>query len=493
MTVALPSAGQQATGEARAVAVSAGAMIAGKLVHLGLNVVTSLMLIRALGPAEYGDYIFVLSFSALFGLISDFGITKVAVRDMSRSPTRAGEILGTSMLARLGLAGVAWVGAQIVLALMDARAEVRVAVGIASLQMVTDALLSIVAVFQFRLAMQYEALVSAGAQVIDSALIISLIWLHGGLWALVAAPVVSGVCGAGFAAWLARRNFPERPGFDRQLLGPMMRDALPVGLTLLLAVVYLKVDGVLLGVLATREDVGLYGAAQKPIEYLLAGSAVILVPLFPLLSRFCGSDPVAFRQVYRRGSQVILCLTLPIPVGLLFLGQPIVQTLYASAFSASAQPLVVLAAALVAMVYNVFQGFTLLAGNHQRVALLYDAAGLAVNLGLNIFLIPRMGYQGPAIAALVTSLFVLASASIATHRVMGVVFDPLGLGRVVLANALFGLVLWLLVRAGLPWIAAGILASAIYPICLLLVRATSISEIQDLLATRRALAHHPAA
>src|SRR6266542_6883601 len=143
----------------RAVTLSAGTQIAAKAVHLGLNVVASLALIRYFGPASYGDYVFVFSFATLLGLVSDMGIAKVAVRGMARDERQTPGLLVTTIVARLCLAAFAAVGAQLVLVAMGARPEIHAAVAIASLLFVTDALLSVAALFQVRIALQYDALV----------------------------------------------------------------------------------------------------------------------------------------------------------------------------------------------------------------------------------------------------------------------------------------------------------------------------------------------
>src|SRR5680860_150900 len=109
----------------RGVLVSTGSQLIAKIIHLGLNVVSSLALIHYMTPGEYGDYIFVITVAAVVGLISDFGLNKVAVRDIAQARDREDEVLGTVLTARLSLSAVAFVITQLLLALMGASGPLR--------------------------------------------------------------------------------------------------------------------------------------------------------------------------------------------------------------------------------------------------------------------------------------------------------------------------------------------------------------------------------
>ncbi|HET8568500.1 MAG TPA: flippase [Candidatus Limnocylindria bacterium] len=465
-------------------ALSAGSQGAAKLVHFTLNVVASLVLIRALGPAGFGDYVFVISFAALFGLLAEFGLSKVALREMAREPDAGSAILGTAIVARLGLAVVAAVTAQAVLAVLGVAPSIRVAVAIASLVFVTDALLSVVAVFQVRMAMQYEALVTVVAQAIDTTIIVVLVASGAGLYALVASPVVSGAVGVALAVWLARSRFGATASFDAGRLPRLVSSALPVGLTVMLAVIYLKIDGVLLGVLSSPDQVGIYGSAYRPIEYLLLASAIVVNTLFPLLARWFAADRPRFDALYRRGSEALLVLVVPVPIFVALLAEPLVRALYGEAFASAAASLRILAVALVFMIVSAWQGFVLLAAGRQRVTLAYDAIGLGVNVALNVVLIVRFGHLGAASAALVTAVVVNLCSLASARWLVGVSMDPRRTARILGANALLGLVLIAVSAAGASVVVAAAVGAVAYPSVLFAAGVVRLGELKLLLPSR---------
>jgi O-antigen/teichoic acid export membrane protein len=469
------------------VTVSTVAQLGSRCIHFALNVIAGLALIRYFGPAGYGDYVFVLTYATLFGLLSDFGLGKVAVRDMARETSKAGAILGTAIAVRVVLALASAILAQVALTVLGVRAELRPAIAVASLLFLVDAMLGLMAVFQVRLQMHYEALVTTAMQAVDTAIILALIQLHAGLLVIVASPVASGVLGIALAFVLVRRRFPIALAVDTARLRRLLVDAAPIGLTTLIVVLYVKTDAVILGLLATPADVGLFGAAYKPIEYVLLALMLPINVLFPLLSRWHGEDPRQFRILYWRGADALLVLTLPLMVLALVAAEPIVLTLYASDFTAAAVPMRILALALPLMVFSAWQGFALLAGGHQRVSVAYNAAALVLNIALNLVLIPAFGYIGAAITAVLTSVFVAACSWAAAGRKLDVRGEaPLRVVPVVIANAVLAVTL-VLGGTVLPLWAVVPLAFTAYPVWLLLCRAVTRAEI-DLLLPRRSVA-----
>jgi O-antigen/teichoic acid export membrane protein len=280
---------------------------------------------------------------------------------------------------------------------------------------------------------------------------------------------------------IARRRFATRLDLDLRRLPGLLWESAPIGITLLLAVGYLKLDSVLLGVLATPVDVGLYGSAFRPIEYLLLASGVLITPLFPLLSRWYGRESARFTLVYWRGMDALFVIAIPVPVLLFWIADPLVRGVYTESFAAAAMPLRVLAVALVLMIVSAWQGFALLAAGRQRLTVIYDAAALILNVGLNLALIPRFGYLGAAMAALATSGLVVACSSLVARRVLELRGTTSRLPQIMAANAALAAAAGGLVVAGAPWWLALVLSPLPYVAALLLFRATTLAELRDLL------------
>ena len=80
--------------------------------------------------------------------------------------------------------------------------------------------------------------------------------------------------------------------------------------------------------LGSRGDVGVYGAAYQPIEYLFLASAIVVQVIFPLIARARHQDQLAFVRMYRRGTDLVLATVGPVAALLAISARPLVHVAY---------------------------------------------------------------------------------------------------------------------------------------------------------------------
>jgi O-antigen/teichoic acid export membrane protein len=466
--------------------VSAVALLAARAFQFALTLVVTVALVRYLGPAAYGDYVFVLSLTGALVVLSDFGLMKVAVREIAQGAAREPEVVGTAMLSRLIFGSVLAAVAQVALVVMGARDDVRVAVVVASTWFLTEALLMVVVFFHVRIAMQFEALTSVVAYLVQTA---GVFWLiaHGGtVPQIVALPAVGGLVAAILGATIARVRYGATLRLDLCLAPRLVLAGIPIGITVALAFVNFKLDAVLLGVMATPEQVGLYGAASKPVEYLTIAAAIVMNPVFPALARWHQEDHRQFIRAYEHVLRVLAAIAMPIPIALVFLAAPLIALLFPPEFAGSAAALQLLGAAFSLMLVTAWHSFVLLAAGRQRLTLMYDAAALVVNVALNLLLIPRFGYMGTAWAAVGTSAVASVWSVLAAARV-GARFDRIPVFRIATASAAFGVALWALHAANVAALLSALAAGMVYGVALLALRVIAWDDYRFLVPGQRDL------
>jgi O-antigen/teichoic acid export membrane protein len=363
---------------------------------------------------------------------------------------------------RLALAVVAAGGAQLTLLAIGAGPTARLAMLVLSVSFLCEALLSVVIVFHLTVRQQYEAFIRVAMEVVELAVLVVLIAGSASLVALMTAPVAGAAVGAVLALACARRRFGVRMSFSADRARRLARETVYVGPAALLGIAYLKVDNVVLGALRPSHDLGIYGAAYQPIEYLLLGSAILVNVLFPLLAACNDTDHDRFVGLYRRGSDALVAVSLPVPVLALLAGPAIVETVLEPRYAASAGVLRILSVALVFMVLHTWQSYVLLAAGQQRVMLRCMGAALLLNVVLDIVLVSAFGYTGAAVAALATSGAVCWWTTRAMVRLAGASLDGHSLGRVLVAGVVMAAAGGLVLLAGLPWPVAAAAALAVY-------------------------------
>lgn len=463
-------------------AVSTTSQLLAKAAHLALNVVSTLAIIRYLHPSGYGLFVLVLTVAGVVGLIADYGLAKLAVREVVAPDAVEGDVLGTVVVLRLVLGVVAIVLTQAVLLVMGQSREVLLAGLVASLFYLGDAVLSVVVVaFQVRLVQQYEAAIRVLAEALETGMVLALVLLGASLPWLFVPPLAGVLVGSAIALALARRRCALRLAFRRGLVRRLVREALPLGPALLIGVLYLKLDSLVLAVMRPERDLGLYGSAYQPVEYLFLASAVLVNVVYPMLARaHADGDRQDFLRLYRRGTEVLVALTLIVPVSALFVARPLVSTVYGRDYAQAAAPFQLLCVCLVLMTVNAWQSLVLLSGGFQSLTLRYNAIALVLSLVLCIPLVHLIGMVGAAVAAVGTGLFVLFVSTALVRRRMAAALEPSVLLRIGGAATAAILVLALLHRGGVPWF--------LLPVCGLVAYAAVLARTGFHRAVREALA-----
>lgn len=448
----------------RSASLSIASQLGAKVLHLGLNVVSTIAIVRYLAPEAYGTYVLVLTVTTLAGVLADFGLPKLAVREMVRPGADPDAVAGTIIWVRLALAVAAAVGVQAVLLLFQQPPAAHVAAAVASLVVFAEAVFGVlVVVFQIHLAQHYEAALRVLAEALETALVLLLIAQGASLPWLFLPPVLGLVVALLLASVFSRGRFHLRPRMSRAYLRPVLREAVSVGPALLVGVLYLKLDSLLVAGLRTPEELGLYGAAYQPIEYLFLGTAVVMNVVFPLLATaWTAAQRDRFLTLYRRGTELLVAVTVVVPAVAVVTAPALVEVAFGSAYADAAAPLRVLSLAIVLMTVNAWQSLVLLSGGHQVVTLVYNLVALVIATVLCVALLPLVGITGAAWATLGTACFVLAASTTAVRRLMQATLDLGRLARVLAAGALAAAAAALLTGLGAPWYAAIPAALVVY-------------------------------
>jgi PST family polysaccharide transporter len=434
-----------------------------KVVHLVLNVLTSLLVVRYLGPAGYGDYAKVIVVVGWTSLIGDSGLPKVALRVAADAGVRIGDVIGTVTALRLALSVLAAGVTQLALTVVHPTTAVRVAAAVACLFFVVEALMSCIIAFQVRLQQQYEGLVRVTMELVELATLLTVMARHGGLVALFASPILGGVLGVVLAVTLTRRHVAERSAYDSVLARRLVRLTLPVVPGALLGVLILKLDGLMVAALGTRTDAGVYVAAFQPIEYVfLALGTLVAYPFLPVLVSTRHSDRATFTATYRRATEFVIALTLPVAAVIAVAGTPLVRAMYGDGWEAAVRPMQILALALAFMGVSGWHGFVLLAADRQIDSLRYGTVALLVSFVACLALVGRLGPAGGAWAALLANVAGAAYSIVLVRDRVQLSFPYAGALRLVGATGALAACLFAVRATHAPWPALVVLALPFY-------------------------------
>ena len=207
-------------------------------------------------------------------------------------------------------------------------------------------------------------------------------------------------------------------------------------------------------VLATGEGTGAvswlnYAFRLMYLPIGLFGISVATATL-PAVSRHAAADDGAnIRKTVADGISLMLTLNVPATVGLILLAGPIVQVIFeraaftASDTAATAAALQLYAVGLVGYSVVRITSPVFYALQQNRTPVIVSMATVAVNAGLNIWLVDFMGYRGLALGTSIAALFNATVLMVLLRRSLGGIeggrmFNAFV--RVIAASAIMGIV-----------------------------------------------------
>jgi len=233
-------------------------------------------------------------------------------------------------------------------------------------------------------------------------------------------------------------------------------------------------------------EVGIYSASYTISE----GTIFMIASLFMLASGpigyriWEGQGIEASREFLNKVSRYYLLIGLPATVGLSVLARPVIDVLTAQAYYQGYKiiPLVAFGAFLVGITHRFSEALTF----YKRTdILMYCVLGSALlNIGLNFLFIPKYGYMAAAATTLIAFAANLTMVIIMSRRFFIWSFPFKSLGKVVIASAIMGAVVYpvgnSLTSSTLINLIVGICVGVvIYFLMLLLLRELQSGEIKE--------------
>jgi O-antigen/teichoic acid export membrane protein len=428
---------------------------------------------RHLGAAPYGRFATMIVYVTLVGVVADLGLQTVFIRDASRDRTVLNRYLANLLSARLILSIVGVVILAVALRLLSP-SLFPYTLAAFTLLLTTSYSSLLRAVFYIRGRLGYEAIAIVGEALLLLLLTIVAVDRRATwdvfLW--VYAITYLFTCVFAFAVirwrWHERVAIRLEPAFVRRLLSA----GLPLALAFTITTVYAQLDVVLLQLFKNFQVVGWYSAANKYIDAVAWVPQSVMGAVFPALSLLSAGDRRRLAFAYEKSYKMLAILGLPLAVGIGITADSIVHI--TGGFEQSIPALRILAPSVALLFVNNAFIYTLTAINRQLDFTRLALATLAVNVVLNLVLIPPYGYLGAAAASTITEVALFGGGWWLLRRHLASLSMVGSIARVLASAAAMGIVVYLIRPWPLPVVV--ILGAAVYVAALLVTRALDPEE-----------------
>ncbi len=405
---------------AQRVLLNTSALTVGRLALAVSGLIGVAIATRYLGPDAYASLAIATVFISLTTLIADLGLYTIATREIVREPAEERRVLGNVLGLTLALTATATVVSLVAMVILyggEDRDLVRIGIVVLLAQLLTVAPAGTAMAFlnahQRALPLMTGAVAGSAVFLVVLVLARTLDW---GFTGVAVAQAGGGVVGGLVPVAIARRSIRVRLGLDLALWRRLLATALPQGGVIILGSLYFRIDLLLLSFLSTDAEVALYGVAYKVVEVLSVLPLLFMFTLFPEIARAAPHSP-RLAEIVQIAFTSLQLAALPLVVYFAVFAVPVIEVVGGPGFAGAAPVLRILMISVGLVFLNAVYFNALVALGRQKTLFLFLLAILAVNVPLNLVLVPLAGAEGAAISVTISEV----AALILVTRIFGTV------------------------------------------------------------------------
>ena len=451
----------------------------GKVVTAATSVLIIAYLSRYLGVAGYGDYTTIFAYLGIFSVFVDLGLFIITVRELAKDSSQERQILGNMLGLRMVIGVVVFAIAYFIALTLPYSGIIKAGILIGT---VSQFLLSLnqipLSLFQARLTMHKATLSDIIGRVALLGLVFWFISLNLHFLYIIVAVVASSIVVLTSNMIMLRAVVAIKPLFNLKIWKGMLLAALPMGIVVILATIYFRIDTVMLSMMKGSFDVGIYGAPYKILEVFLAIPSIFMSSVLPIITNSLSNDMDRARAMFRKAFDFLSLVALPLIAGTLVVATPVMVLIAGSEFALSGPVLKILILALGGSFLNSVMIYTIIAADQQKRLIVPYVAAVIFNIVTNFLVIPHFSYFGAAVTTVATELLVLLTTMYIMRRYVDLSPRWSVFSKALLASAIMGIVL-MYINLHVIWLV--VIGGMIYGVIIFITKAVTKQDILSIL------------
>ena len=408
-----------------------GWLLGGKIVNMILSFFVSLATARYLGPDNFGSINYVAAYVSFFSSITSLGLSVIVIKEISMGKEDDNEVIWTGILMRFLTAVFSTIAVIALVSITDKSDPLMVKIAILeSIAILASAFDTFMYWFQGKLLGKYTSIASVVAYIGMSLYRIYLLANNADiLWFAFATSVDTLLLSLILMLCYVREN-GFHPKVSIRLGKSLMKQSYHYMISGLIAILYSKIDQIMLKQMLDTYSVGLYTAALTIAGLWGMIPSAFIQSVSPILYKNAEENRGMFYKRLRQSYAGIWLLNICWSLGVSIFSYWVIYLLYGKAYLGARGALVIVVWYTGITSIGSLTQVYLATENKNKYVNYFALAGLVTDVILNALLIPRMGILGAAIATLVTYTVI--------HIVMPLAIkDTRDAGRLIIQGMLF--------------------------------------------------------
>jgi len=380
--------------------------IIGRILALILGLFVISLMMRYLGPRNYGYYSTAFAFLQVFGIIADFGLYLITLQYLGGTDSlkeaekekRVRYIMGNIFTLRFFSALFFYGGAFALVFIFPYPMIVKLGVGILSGSLFFCTLIQVLSAFYQKILRTEKIFVAEVlGKIITLVLMVLFVKYNFSFYSILSVFILGHLANFLWLFFAARKWILLKFRFDFTFWREILIKSWPVGLAIIFNVFYFKADTLILSFYQSPEHVGFYGASYRILEVLITIPPLFLGLILPRLTKaWKDKDMVHLKVLIQKSFDFLVMISLPIVFATLVLGEKIMILIGGQEFSLAGKILkIVIIACGILFVAELFKHMMVAIGKQRQILPFYLIAAIVSLIGYFIF-IPKYSYWGAA-------------------------------------------------------------------------------------------------
>ena len=405
----------------------------GKIVNMAGALLVGILVARYLGPSRYGLMNYVISYVALFTVISNFGLDDIEIRELSRQPEKKDFILGTCIRIRFCFALLAFLLIVVTLFIFKTDFFTTIMILVYALTLFTGCFNIIRNYFTSIVKNEYVVKSEIFRTIIGACIKIVLLWIKAPLEFFIVATMFDTVLVASGYCISYKRTVGKMSNwrYDSSIVPFYIREAFPLVLSGAAVIIYQRIDQVMIGNMIDKESVGYFATAGKFLDLILFLPMVLTQTITPLLVKAKERDREEYESKKQQFVSIVVWVAILLSVFVSLFAYWLIHFTYGDKYLLAVPILQIMAFKTVGMALSSSSGQIIIMERIQKWAFIRNIIGCLICVGFNLLLIPRFGVIGSAWVTILTVAFTGCLANIFIppyHKIMKIQLNALFLG-----------------------------------------------------------------
>ena len=402
---------------------------------------------RVLGAEDTGKYFFALSFTTIFVVFVDLGLTNVMVREGAKTKEKISTFVSSVLFLKFFLGIFSYLIMVTVLFALHYKIETRTLVFISGVTMLSDSLqLTLYGALRALGNIKYEAFGIVMSQLLTLICGSVVLYMKLPLFFLMYAFLIPSFLNAVFAWFVVTKKYQVRlrPKYSREIIYYIFPIAIPFALATIFGRIFSYADSIILSKMVGDTAVGWYSVPYKITNAIQFIPFALIAGLYPRMSEYFAHDQKRLSVVFSQGLRYLMMISIPFSIASIILAKDLIYRFFGPGYEQSVLPMQILMVGVCATFLNILLGALLNATGRQKIQTAFVGTTMAFNIMLNILLIPRLGVVGAALTGTLSNTILLIISFAVAHRIIQIKYRESGilLTKLLIACAGMWAVLW---------------------------------------------------